>query len=508
MRFERVSTSGRNVSGRTTPRTGGQPGMQPAGQALYRSARSASRTSRLRGASVLDRSGLSLLGVALVFMSSALADDFEVIDQPLPNGDFSQGLAEWTVEASPDSSTPAGSVTVVNGTARIAKGGAFLAGLSHGFAAPEDLVALRLTIAEMPQFGSTGDFIPEAFDINLTGQNGFSRVASFRPGASAAANAAPVPAGFNLAPGVTLEGQTLRIELDGIDAGEPLVFSATLVGASSDTPATVAIDDVVLEILRKQQPPDPPGPERVDACELFRDGFEAELGLGSVPRCPLGQVGDTGIIACAGGFGPDCPAPGLPGQDAEFGRDALAQAGELEKFDGGPAGFDYTRLDANGDALPQSAEMWSCVLDSYTGLVWEVKTDDPLGPSHHGHTYTWYEPDGSINGGQPGLANGGSCSGSDCDTRGLVVELNDALHCGASGWRLPTREELNSLVHAGRRDPALAVELFPLGTGPYWSSTPMAADTGSAWLVDFSDGRAGVSLKTAPLKLRLVREVD
>jgi len=447
-----------------------------------------------------------LVGFALAVPLHAA--DPDIIDQPLPNGDFSQGLDQWTVELSPDPGVPVGSVSVVVGAARIAKGGAFFAGLSQGFAAPDGLVALRLRIAELPQFGSTGSFIPEAFDVHVIGANGFSRVASFRAGASATANATAVPAGFNLGSGVTLSGSSLRIPLAGIPEGEWLQFSASLVGASADTITTVAIDDVVLEVQIKRPPPDPPGPERVDACELFRDGFEAERGLGSIPRCPLGQVGDTGITECAGDASGDCPVAGLPGQDAEYGRDLLAQGGLLERFGGGPAGFDYTKLDANGDALPQSTTSWSCVLDNYTGLVWEVKLDDPASSSHFGHSYSWFEPNGSINGGAPGLADGGVCTGSACDTQGLVDALNAELRCGASGWRLPTREELLSLVHAGRRDPALSTEFFPQGAGVSWSGTPVAADADQALVLDFSDGRIEVALKSNPRQLRLVREVD
>lgn len=457
--------------------------------------------------SQFGRLTLLALGYCLI-TATAWADDFEIVDQPLPNGDFANGLSEWAVNISPDSAVPAGSVNVVNGAARLAKGGAFVAELSQGFQAPEGLIAMRMTLTELPVFGSNGSFVPEAFDVHLIGGNGFSRVASFRAGANAAANSTAVPAGFNLGDGVTLVGSTLRISLEGVGPGESLLFAVTLAGASADSVATAAIDNVVLEVEQKRPPPDPPGPERVDACEMFRDSFEAELGLGSVPRCPLGQVGDTGITACAGDIGEECPFAALPGQDADYGRDARARAGALAKFGGGPAGFDYTKLDASGDALPQSAESWSCVLDNYTGLVWEVKIDDPLDPRHHEHTFSWFQSDASNDGGQPGLADGGSCNGSICDTEGLVTVINDALLCGASGWRMPTREELTSLVNAGRRDPALAVELFPWGDGIYWSGTPMAADTASAWLIDFSDGRAGVSFKSVPHRLRLVREVQ
>jgi hypothetical protein len=451
------------------------------------------------------RLAISLIVAAVLWSISPLfAADFDIVDQPLPGGDFNAGLIDWMVDVSPDPSVPAGTVSVVNGAARISKGGAFYAGLSQGFAAPDGLIALRLRLAELPQFGSSGSFIPEAFDIHVNGANGFSRAATFRAGASATANSTAVPAGFNLGPGVSLNGSTLRIPLSGVAEGEWLVFSASLVGASSDTATTVAIDDVVLEV----QVDNPPVPRRVDACVLFNDGFETERGLGGFPRCPLGQVGDTGITACAGDVSGNCPVPGLPGQDAEYGRDVLAAAGLLERFGGGPAGFDYTKLDANGDALPQSAASWSCVRDNYTGLVWEVKVDDPADPRDWRHTYTWFEPDGTVDGGQPGLADGGSCTGSACDTDGLVTALNDLLLCGAAAWRVPAREELLGLVHAGRRDPALATEFFPRGAGIYWSGTPMAADSASAWQLDFSDGRLDVSLKTLPLKLRLVRDID
>ena len=105
--------------------------------------------------------------VAILSAVPAHAEDFAIVDQPLPNGDFGQGLAEWTVEVSPDSTTPPGTVEVVGGVARIVKGGAFLAGLSQDFAAPEGLVALRLRIAEFPVFASDGGFIPEAFDVHV-----------------------------------------------------------------------------------------------------------------------------------------------------------------------------------------------------------------------------------------------------------------------------------------------------------------------------------------------------
>jgi len=434
--------------------------------------------------------------------TSAQAENLEIVDELLPNGDFSAGLSEWSVVVSPDAATSSGSISVVGGAARLAKGGAFITELSQSFEAPEGLQALRFRLAEFPQFGSTGGFIPEAFDVHLIAANGFSRTASFRPGASAAANATAVPSGFNLADGVTLDGSDLRIALDDVAPGESLQFAVTLVGASADTSASVAIDDVVLEVETKLIP------DRIDGCGIFRDRFQISFGVAGIARCAQGQLNDTGIVACLpDDQDDDCPVRALPGQDAEFGRDVLAAAGQLNKLGTGPAGFDYTKLDFDGEPLPESATDWACVRDNYSGLIWEVKVDDPDDARHFGHTYSWYSLDGDLNGGQVGLADGGTCSGSPCDLEGLVAAVNETRLCGATDWRVPTRTELLSLVNAGQSDPAISVGFFPRSPGAFWSLTPMAADPASAWRIDFSGGALGIEDKTAALKVRLVREV-
>ncbi|MEC8747072.1 MAG: hypothetical protein VXX73_02080, partial [Pseudomonadota bacterium] len=65
----------------------------------------------------------------------------------------------------------------------------------------------------------------------------------------------------------------------------------------------------------------------------------------------------------------------FPGQDGQRGADIIEQNGLIEKAGRGKAGFDFTRLNANGDEQDASADTWSCVRDNVTGLVWEVKTD-------------------------------------------------------------------------------------------------------------------------------------
>src|SRR5690606_37411470 len=139
-----------------------------------------------------------------------------------------------------------------------------------------------------------------------------------------------------------------------------------------------------------------------------------------------------------------CPVSDFPGQDAEYGRDALAAAGLLQKVGGGSAGFDFTKLDDNGNPLSASATEWSCVKDNHTGLIWEEKTTSGLRSMNH--TYSWYNPDSSTNGGHSGYKDGGSCSESKCDTRDYVRAVNMQNLCGANDWRMPTIDELHSIV--------------------------------------------------------------
>lgn len=177
------------------------------------------------------------------------------------------------------------------------------------------------------------------------------------------------------------------------------------------------------------------------------------------------------------------------GQDGYYGRDVTHN----DDSDG-HAGFSYTKLDANGQPLDASATEWSCVQDNVSGLVWEVKTTDG-GLQHNTNTYTWYNPNSTTNGGDAGTQNGGSCTGSDCDTHAYINSINEQGLCGANDWYLPTIEQLVSIIDYSVGQPNIGVDknYFPnvvykhLGTVwySYWSSVTVSNSPERALGLDF-----------------------
>ena len=267
----------------------------------------------------------------------------------------------------------------------------------------------------------------------------------------------------------------------------------------------------------------PPGMEvaEKDGVIMLRQGRRAlakplKVDLAFVPKTYT--TNDTGIDWCAdssSNFLP-CPVAGHPGQDGDHGRDALARLGQLAKVGAGSAGFDWTKLDTNGEPLaiqnmPWSdggsetdGNRWSCVRDNVTGLVWEIKVNDSTHLRHQGHTYTWYDPDSPD--GNTGTQNGGTCIGSDCDTTGFVEAVNAQDLCGASDWRMPTRGELQGIVDYGRFMPSIDPGYFPnTQTWFFWSGSPSAGNSSYARVVYFYSGFAASGLRRDAQHVRLVR---
>lgn len=237
----------------------------------------------------------------------------------------------------------------------------------------------------------------------------------------------------------------------------------------------------------------------------------------TVTPFPVRVLNDTGITQQANDTTNGTSQQNAwPGQDAHKGADALASAGVLNKAGRGQAGFDFTKLNANGDEQDDDVTQFSCVRDNVTGLVWEIKTTDG-GLRDQDHLYSWYSTNN--NGGAEGSLNGTAtqCSLTDCNTEDYIEAINSAGLCGFYDWRLPTHGELLSLVHFGKgSSPRIDTQYFPYtgdGTASvlwYWTSLPSADGVSNdaaqnVWAIDFISGVDNFLNKSSAASIRLVR---
>lgn len=182
-------------------------------------------------------------------------------------------------------------------------------------------------------------------------------------------------------------------------------------------------------------------------------------------------IPDTGQITCYNDYGDKitCPQPGQEfyGQDASYTINPPS----------------YTKLDTNGNPMPDSATSWTMVKDNVTNLIWEVKTDD--GSIHdRDNEYNWQNAQDVF-----------------------IASLNNTRFGGYSEWRVPTIKELAYILNYGTYTPAIDMAYFPnTKLSYYWSSTTNTNNTDYAWGIDFSIGYDGhYNHKSGSYYVRAVR---
>lgn len=214
---------------------------------------------------------------------------------------------------------------------------------------------------------------------------------------------------------------------------------------------------------------------------------------GGTTSMPLNDTGITWGGNYSEGNNTTCIGETVGEQDCSHGRDATHN-----NDDDGRAGFSFTKIDSNGDALSVDATAWSCVQDNTTGLIWEVKTNKSTLQRDFrdmDYRYTWYNSTGINDGGAAGTPNGGSCHDAiNCDTEKYVMAVNAAGLCGGTDWRIPTVSELAGLLDLNILtlfEPLIDTVYFPnTDASSYWTSTPVAADSNRAWVIGFTNSYA------------------
>lgn len=174
-----------------------------------------------------------------------------------------------------------------------------------------------------------------------------------------------------------------------------------------------------------------------------------------------------------------------------------------------PYVFDMTRLNQDGsvnDGSDFANKPWACVKDNQSGMIWEVKSPAP-GLHYANNTYTWYDQDPNTNGGWPGNAKGGVCTGSDCDTEAYIKAANAEKLCGFADWHLPSRYEMGTIIDTSvfYPGPTFPKAYFPETlAGKYWTDTTFKTRRAGAWAWRFDYGNDYVVEKSEALNIRLV----
>lgn len=101
---------------------------------------------------------------------------------------------------------------------------------------------------------------------------------------------------------------------------------------------------------------------------------------------------------------------------------------------------------------------------------------------------------------------GQSWNGKTCEGTAEEFAFYSAQDQSRNGWRVPTKDELATLLDKRQsKKPFINQKAFP-GTGLwYWTSSLYQGDSFKSWSVYFSDGSVGNSVRSGSINVRLVR---
>jgi hypothetical protein len=186
----------------------------------------------------------------------------------------------------------------------------------------------------------------------------------------------------------------------------------------------------------------------------------------------------------------------------------------------------YTKISNSGAFLPDTALLgsgeneWACTKDNKTGLIWEIKTLDGLRDKKKFYSNFFWNDSNNFNSNE---ANYGLYNNSDV----FIKSVNKQSLCGFTNWRLPTMNELKSLVACSngeyKSSSGSCTKLTSISNSnsiinsninstyfpntlryDYWSSTNYELSNSMAKYVDFKYGLSGSKGKKSNSLIRLV----
>ncbi len=271
----------------------------------------------------------------------------------LVNGDFSDGLADWTVEESGGGDAP-GQVYVDNEQAVILEGDSFLVTLQQTFVVPANALTLSFELVLDPGFDLSDDFIPDAFETTLLDQDNLPVVPPWDILATSFFNVQE-DGTINLGSATVWDGLTAIVDISDVafaDTRVTLFFD--LIGADADTASGVRLDNVVVACSGSDCYFDCNGNGVADECDL--DCGEPG-GPCDVPGCGTGaDCNNNGFPDdCDIASDPDCNGNGIL-DECETDCQANGVPDDCDTDPTDPDGNGEVSEDCSGDGIPDECE--------------------------------------------------------------------------------------------------------------------------------------------------------
>lgn len=156
------------------------------------------------------------------------------------------------------------------------------------------------------------------------------------------------------------------------------------------------------------------------------------------------------------------------------------------------AGFSLIFKDCNG-TVAKYHDKTECVRDNATGLIWQghmpAKSKHIRANDQYKTNFNSTAGNQNSNAGSPIPATQAQINAAN-NAIGFQNAINASKLCGLSAWRIPTVEELKTIVK-GTKATAIDNNWFP-NTPPtwYWTSSPHHNTDDYAWSVYFLNGDA------------------